>query len=128
MPFKHKPIIALVLITIPPAVVLAAAAALGWIGFEWSLSGMVYVVGAYAGWIAILAGLAEFFGFLRDKEPGRIEVGDHAQDVAIGEHITQTHKEAATLIEVAGDYIEAARQPPPRPPCNVPPAPRSCAG
>jgi hypothetical protein len=115
---RRKPILAVVLIAIPPVVALAAAAALGWIRFEWSLTGVVYVIGAYAGWIAILAGLAEFLGFLREEqssEPrlappqlGRVDVGDYAQDVAVGEHITQTHVQVGTY--VAGDYIEGARQ------------------
>jgi tetratricopeptide (TPR) repeat protein len=67
---KRKPIIAIALIAIPPAVALAAAAALGWIRFEWSLAGVGYVFGAYAAWIAILGGLAEIGILPRPEPPG----------------------------------------------------------
>jgi tetratricopeptide (TPR) repeat protein len=69
MSFRQKLIIAIPLIIIPPTVALAAATAFGWLRFEWSLTGVGYVLGAYAAWIAILAGLAEIGGFLREKEP-----------------------------------------------------------
>jgi tetratricopeptide (TPR) repeat protein len=62
---KHNLLIALPLILIPPAAALALAAALGWLRFQWSLAGVGYVLGAYAAWIALLAGLAEIGGFLR---------------------------------------------------------------
>jgi tetratricopeptide (TPR) repeat protein len=68
MSFRHKLIIALLLIVIPPAAALATATALGWLRFEWSLTGVGYPIAVYAGWIAILAGLAEIASLLREKE------------------------------------------------------------
>jgi tetratricopeptide (TPR) repeat protein len=66
---RRKLLIALILILIPPALVLGGATALGLLRFEWSWEGVGLVAGVYAGWIAILGGLAEIFGFLREKEP-----------------------------------------------------------
>jgi len=61
----------LALVLIPPALGLAGATALGWLCFEWSLRGMGTVFGAYAGWIAILAGIAQIVSAWRRREaPG----------------------------------------------------------
>jgi tetratricopeptide (TPR) repeat protein len=69
MPPKRKLVIALILILIPPAIGLGIATTLGWLRLEWSLTGVGHPIAIYAGWIAILAGLAEIGGFLREKEP-----------------------------------------------------------
>jgi tetratricopeptide (TPR) repeat protein len=66
---KRKLVITLILILIPPAIGLGIATTLGWVHLEWSLRGVGYPIAVYAGWIAILGGLAEIFGFLREKEP-----------------------------------------------------------
>jgi len=59
----------LALVLIPPAVALALVTAAGWLRFEFSLSGVLLVLGVYGGWIAALGGLAEVAGFRREKEP-----------------------------------------------------------
>jgi tetratricopeptide (TPR) repeat protein len=66
MPLKRKLAIA-VLVLVPPAAGLALATAFNWLRFEWSLGGVLLVLGAYAGWVAILGGLAEFTGFFRKE-------------------------------------------------------------
>ncbi len=68
MSLKRKSaIVALVLV--PPAVALMAATAIGWLRFDWSWGGVVLALGVYAAWIAVLGGLAEYFGFFREKIP-----------------------------------------------------------
>jgi formylglycine-generating enzyme required for sulfatase activity len=71
MLLRRKPVIILALILIPPTAALGLAMTLGWVLFEWSLGGVVFLLGAYAGWIAVLAGLAEIVNLFRGKEePG----------------------------------------------------------
>ena len=103
---KHKLTTVLLLVLIPPATALLLAAALGWLRFDWSLRGAVYVLGAYAGWIAILAGLAEIGGFLREKEqpgpsPGTLYQAPERPRDFVGrqakiKHLTRTLKPGAT--------------------------------
>jgi hypothetical protein len=66
---KRKLVIALILIFIPPAIGLGIATTLGWLRLEWSLTGVGYPIAIYAGWIAILAGLAQIASYLREKGP-----------------------------------------------------------
>jgi hypothetical protein len=69
MPSRRTLVIIALVVIIPPAVGLTLATTIGWLRFEWSLGGVLLVLGAYAGWIAILGGLAEFTGFLRRIAP-----------------------------------------------------------
>jgi hypothetical protein len=69
MPSKRTLLIVVPVVILPPAAGLALATTIGWLRFEWSLGGVLLVLGAYAGWIAILAGLVEFTGFFRHIVP-----------------------------------------------------------
>jgi hypothetical protein len=68
MSLKRKLTI-LAMVIIPPVAAMALATAVVFLHFEWSWGVVLLVLGAYAGWIAVLGGLAEFTGFFRQETP-----------------------------------------------------------
>jgi tetratricopeptide (TPR) repeat protein len=57
----------MVALVIPPTLALVEATTFGWLRFEWSFKGMLAAVAAYAGWTALLVGVARLAGRWRRR-------------------------------------------------------------